>query len=422
MRCQAAAGVVELIVKFEFGEIQSRHPEVAAKAVLEGCTARAAALRGSLRSHLRVTEKGLEMEFGIFSNGFRPHTTAAQTYDEDLAEIVLADQLGFRDVYISEHHGEPIYIDKVDTLPVPELLMCKAAALTKRIRFGAAVKLIHLHHPLDTAIQAAVTDHVIGGGRFIFGYGSGFPSPLFSDERGLSYADRHERLREALELILKCWTAKEPFDWDGKHFRGKGIVATPRPLNAPHMPMATATDTDAMIDLAAARGYTLLTAQLEPAASIRKKADRYARAAKAAGRSTPLNSVTTARYVYLADSRRAAMDDLRPDINYELSYQMQRGLIRVVTSSYGLKLKGDTVSFDELEEAGMYCLGDPDTVIKKLREFYDDTGGFGTLLIVAGKKWATREKVFRSMRLFMEHVAPQLRDLVPLRDPDSAAA
>src|ERR1700685_3603995 len=117
------------------------------------------------------------MEFGIFSNGFRPHTTASASYHQDLAEIVLADQLGFRDVYISEHHGEPVYIDKVDTLPVPELLMCKAAALTKQIRMGAAVKLIHLAHPVDTAMQAAVTDHVIGGGRFIFGYGLRFTSP-----------------------------------------------------------------------------------------------------------------------------------------------------------------------------------------------------------------------------------------------------
>src|SRR5271168_3743892 len=249
------------------------------------------------------------MEFGIFSNGFRPHTTASQTYQEDLAEIVLADQLGFRDAYISEHHGEPVYIGKVDTLPVPELLMCKAAALTTRIRMGAAVKLIHLHHPVDTAIQAAVTDHVVGGGRFIFGYGSGFPSPLFADERGLTHADRHERLRESLDLILKCWTAQEPFDWNGKHWRGKGIVATPPPLFAPHMPMATATDTPAMIELAAARGYTLLVAQLEPAGSIRKKADIYTRAAKAAGRDTPLQHVTAARYVYLTDSRREAMDE-----------------------------------------------------------------------------------------------------------------
>src|SRR4051812_39346045 len=129
------------------------------------------------------------MEFGIFSNGFRPHTSAAQTYQEDLAEIVLADRLGFRDAYISEHHGEP----------VPELLMCKAAALTTQIRMGAAVKLIHLAHPVDTAIQAAVTDHVIGGGRFIFGFGSGFPNPLFAHERGLSHEDRHPRLRESLD-------------------------------------------------------------------------------------------------------------------------------------------------------------------------------------------------------------------------------
>jgi limonene 1,2-monooxygenase len=366
--------------------------------------------------------QGLQMEFGIFSNGFRPHTTASATYEQDLAEIVLADQLGFRDVYISEHHGEPVYIDKVDTLPVPELLMCKAAALTKRICMGAAVKLIHLAHPVDTATQAAVTDHVIGGSRFIFGFGSGFPSPLFADERGLSFADRHERLRESLDLILKCWTANEPFDWDGKHWRGKGIVVTPRPLVLPHMPMATATDTPAMIELAGARGYTLLTAQLEPAASIRKKADIYARAAKGAGRATPLQHVTAARYVYLADSRREAMDDLRDDINYELGYQMKRGLIRVVTSSYGLKLKSDTVTFDELAEAGIYYLGDPDTVAKGLSEFYEAAGGFGTLLIVAGKKWATPEKVARSMQLFMDHVAPKLRHLVPARDPESAAA
>ncbi|MGA8321219.1 MAG: hypothetical protein WB774_10470 [Xanthobacteraceae bacterium] len=43
-------------------------------------------------------------------------------------------------------------------------------------------------------------------------------------------------------------------------------------------------------------------------------------------------------------------------------------------------------------------------------------------MIVAGKKWATPEKVVRSMRLFMDHVAPKLRDLVPARDPESAAA
>jgi len=372
--------------------------------------------------HAAAGNRGTMMEFGIFSNGFRPHTTASQTYHEDLAEIVLADELGFRDAYISEHHGEPIYIDKVDTLPVPELLMCKAAALTKRIRMGAAVKLIHLAHPVDTAIQAAVTDHVIGDGRFIFGFGSGFPNPLFTSERGLSHEDRHARLRESLDLILKCWTSPEPFDWDGEHWKGKGIVATPRPLTQPHMPMATATDTEAMIEMAGSRGYTLLSAQLEPAAFIRRKADRYARAAKAAGRATPLNGLTVARYVHIADSRREAMDDLRPFITHELGFQLKRGLIRIIKNNYHLPFAGDQVSFDQLAEAGVYVLGDPDSVARELKEFFEASGGFGTLLIVTGKSWATREKRERSMRLFMQHVAPKLRDLTPAREPDIAAA
>ena len=360
------------------------------------------------------------MEFGIFSNGFRPHTTAAQTYAQDLAEIVLADQLGFRDAYISEHHGEPIYIDKVDTLPVPELLMCKAAGLTKRIRMGAAVKLIHLSHPVDVAVQAAVTDHVIGGNRFIFGFGSGFPNPLFAQERGLPHEDRHGRTRESLDFILKCWTSPEPFDWDGRHWKGRNVVATPRPLASPHMPMATATETDAMIELAGARGYTLLCSQLEPASAVRRKADIYARAAAAAGRTRPLEMITVARYVHIADSRREAMDDLRPFITHELGFQLARGLIRIIQANYALPFAGDSVTFDQLAEAGAYVLGEPDAVARELRQLYEATGGFGTLLIVTGKDWATREKRERSLRRFMQEVTPRLRDLVPMREPGAA--
>jgi alkanesulfonate monooxygenase SsuD/methylene tetrahydromethanopterin reductase-like flavin-dependent oxidoreductase (luciferase family) len=137
----------------------------------------------SLRIETFRLSRSLEtvMEFGLFSNGFRPHTSAAQSYQDDIDEIVLADQLGFRDVYISEHHGEPPYINRVDTIPAPELMMCKLAALTKNIRMGSAVKLFHLHHPLDVAVQAAIIENLVGKGRFIFGFGSGFPHPQFAE-------------------------------------------------------------------------------------------------------------------------------------------------------------------------------------------------------------------------------------------------
>jgi len=101
------------------------------------------------------------------------------------------------------------------------------------------------------------------------------------------------------------------------------------------------------------------------------------------------------------------MEDLRPAITYELGFQIKRGLIRLLKSNYNWQFTGEDVSFDQLAEAGVYFLGDPDSVAGQLKEFYDASGGFGTLLIVTGKDWATREKRARSMKLFMEHVAPK---------------
>jgi limonene 1,2-monooxygenase len=358
------------------------------------------------------------MEFGIFSNGFRPHTSAGRTYDEDIHEIVLADQLGFSCAYISEHHGEPPYIDAVDTIPAPDMMMCKAAALTRRIRMGAAVKLIHLQHPLDVAIQAAITHHLLGG-RYIFGFGSGFPSPLFSEERGLSYDDRHERLKESLDFILKCWTEAEPFDWSGRHWRGKGVVALPKPDTLPHM--ATATDSEGMLALAAAKGWTLLTAFLEPAEHVRRKAGKYVDAARASGGADPRSTIAASRIVYLASSKRQAIEEMRAAVAYEVSVQAERGFLDMLKRVYGIDVPNGPHAIDALVDSGFYLVGEADSIAARIKEYYDEVGGFGTFLIVTGKDWATREHRARSMRLFMEQVAPQLRHLEPDADVVSAA-
>lgn len=356
------------------------------------------------------------MEFGIFSNGFRPHTSASATYEEDLQELIHADQLGFRDAWISEHHGEPVYIDRVDTLPIPELLICKAAGLTQQIRMGPAVKVAHLFHPVDTAIQAAITDHLTGG-RYMFGFGSGFPNPLFSQERGLVYEERYPRMQEALDLILKCWSATEPFDWDGSYWPARSITALPRPFQ-PDLPVAVATDTEDTIQLAAERGYVLLCAFFEPAETLRVKADKYARWARAAGHPRPLERLSVARLIYLADSVEEAIEELRPAVEQEMGYQKTRGLLPFVLRPYELPRPVADLTFDDMVDLGLYMIGDPDTVYRQLKHFYEASGGFGTLLLVVGKDWATREKRLHSMTRFMQEVAPRLAVLRADRVPD----
>jgi limonene 1,2-monooxygenase len=361
------------------------------------------------------------VEFGIFSNGFRPHSTAAESYAEDIREIVLADELGFRDAYISEHHGEPPHIGKVDTIPVPDLIICKAAGLTRNIRMGSAVKLIHLQHPVDVAIQAAVTDHLLGPGRYIFGFGTGFSAPRFSEERGLSFDDRQARLLESLEIIQRCWQTEQPFDVDGRFWKGKGILALPKPLAAEGPPMATATHSDAMLKIAGERDYTLLFAFLDQPQLIHARVEKYNDFAAASGRPRSRKNVTVSRLVYIAESREQAIEDLRDAVAYEVGVQAQRGFLAMLKRNYNIDVPNDRSAIDVLAGSGLYVLGTAEEVTRQLEDFYRQCGGFGTLLIVAGKSWATPEKRARSMRAFMQNVAPKLR-LLDEAQPQLAAA
>jgi limonene 1,2-monooxygenase len=349
------------------------------------------------------------MEFGIWSNGFRPHTSAAATFEEDITEIVLADQLGFRDAYISEHHGELPHIGRVDTIPVPELMMCKAAALTKQIRMGAAVKLIHLQHPLDVAEQATTTEHLIGEGRFIFGFGTGFGNPLFCEERGLTFDDRHIRSQEALDFILRCWQSEQPFDFDGKYWQGCNIIALPKPMNGKSIPIATATVSEPTVALAGERGFTLLSAHFDSAAAIRARSALYQKHARAAGHADPISKITVSRIIHIAESKAAAIEDMREAVQFETSVQAERGFLKMMKQVYGLDLPTDRTAVDCLVDAGIYVVGSPDEVAAQLEQFVEDCGGIGTLLMVTGKAWGSRETRLRSMRLFMEEVAPKLR-------------
>jgi limonene 1,2-monooxygenase len=353
------------------------------------------------------------MNFGLFSNGLRPHATAAAAYDDDLHQICVADELGFRDAYISEHHGEPVYAGRADVLPAPELLMAKAAAVTKRIRLGAGVKILHLSSPFDVAAQAAVTDHLLGG-RYVFGYGSGFPNPWFAESRGLSWEGRYPRTAEALDLILRCWTNDEPFDFDGRFYRAKDLVVLPKPLQRPHPPIATATLTRESVRLAGARAHELLLFAFGPL--IRELADVYAAGALATGCERPLAKVTVGASVYLADSVEEAMDDIRDAAEWELRFQRARGLMRLIAPAVGRP--EDRIGFDELVEAGWYIVGDPDTVIGRLERLYEESGGFGTLLLTGGKSWATPERREESLRRFAGEVAPRLAPLMPDRVPE----
>ena len=166
------------------------------------------------------------MEFGIFSNSRRPARTIGDASEEDLFEIVTADQLGFRVAWMSEHESPA------------ELIICKAAGLTKGTRLGSAVRPFAYYHPLQVAIEANACDHLTNG-RYQLGVGFGF-YPKQMGQRGLDFSKTREMMHASIDLILKLWNSTEPVDYDGPFWTGKGMVVKPDPVQKPHPPIGIA--------------------------------------------------------------------------------------------------------------------------------------------------------------------------------------
>ena len=339
------------------------------------------------------------MQFGVFSNGQRHNQIARDTYDEDLREIILADALGFREAWISEH-GTFVSHHAPDQMPCADLLICKAAALTKQIRLGPGIRPLPYFHPLQVATDCAVCDHLTDG-RYMAGFGLGLGGG--GEPRGKLPGTQREMAAEAIDFILKAWTSPEPFDFNGRFWQGKDCKIIPKPFTKPRMDVGLACSrTDSTMEMAARHGFFPLMTWTSPASALAPMIATYMHTTD--GEYAPRReNVRVGRFVYIADSVAAAKRELADaelgSVRNRLDGYLPNGLTR------------DDWTIERLIDGGAFICGDPDRVREQLTEFYEDIGGFGVLLLVVGKDWGTAEGRERTLRTFASDVAPTLGKL-----------
>jgi alkanesulfonate monooxygenase SsuD/methylene tetrahydromethanopterin reductase-like flavin-dependent oxidoreductase (luciferase family) len=339
------------------------------------------------------------MQFGIFSNGNRNNQVAKLSYDEDLHEIIVADRLGMPEAWVSEH-GTFLAWQAPDQLPCADLLICKAAALTRQIKMGPAIRPLPFFHPLQVATDAAVCDHLTDG-RYFAGFGVGI-NVANNTQRGPMPADPRVMFREAVDLILTAWEAPEPFDWNGQVWQGKNWHIIPKPLNAIEVGIACSR-TDTTIELTAEKGFLPLFQWTPSVTQIRSMFATYMATPHQRGPAPARSRARVARVVYVTDSVAQAKRDLAgADLRHAA------GRMPHLIPPGG---SAADITFERLIDSGQSFCGDPDTVCAQIARFYRDVGGFGTLLLVMGKDWGTREQRTRSMERFMNEVAPGLAGL-----------
>jgi alkanesulfonate monooxygenase SsuD/methylene tetrahydromethanopterin reductase-like flavin-dependent oxidoreductase (luciferase family) len=355
------------------------------------------------------------MEFGLFSESGRRTSSPAQAFAEDVAEIVLADKLGFHEAWIAEPNN-----DRETSVTQGHMLMCKAAGLTKRIKLGSGIRQLPLHHPVDVVQEANMCDQVTQG-RYIFGYGgTHLVTHEQLDMRGIDVRRDETRamVYESIDLILKCWRSPEPFDFQGEFWHGKNIEVLPRSYQQPHPPIAAGcSGSTETLELAGSHGFIPLMGRgSDTPEEIRRYGEIYTRAAEAAGQTVSRRSFHVARVMYVAETDEQALEEARPGLSELLQDRKKEPIYLMKRLAPGQTL--DDITYEYMVDTGAYWVGSPDTVYQRIKDYYDASGGFGMLLIYAGLPIAPQRKLAKSMRLIMEKIAPRVASL----DPDLVPA
>jgi luciferase family oxidoreductase group 1 len=338
------------------------------------------------------------INFGTFllmqSPSMRP---SQEIYSRAVDLAQAAETLGFRNVWLAEHH-----FSTYGYLSRPAQLATYLAAKTTRLRVGTAVIVVPLHHPLVVAEEIATLDQ-LAGGRVDIGLGRGYQHYEF-ERLGLELDSARARWEESVDIILKALTG-EPFTYDGKLYKIPETTIWPQPLQKPHPPIWVTAQSPDSVEATVRRGFNLLTGgfgvPIERMADFRKQFDRLVAEVKP----PRMPDVGVQRAVYVTDSAadaRAAVEEARWNMRVTLSL---RNHYEKVDRGRAIAVPGpkepDT---DDLLDRFL-VIGTPDTVIRQITRVQEMVGithfncsfWFGDI---------EHPRIMKSMELFAKEVAP----------------
>lgn len=198
------------------------------------------------------------MRFGIFYEMQLPRPWGPdderRLFHEALAQVVLADRLGYDYAWEVEHH----FLNEYSHSSAPEVFLAAAAARTERIRLGHGIRQVipNYNHPARTA-EALATLDILSNGRTDFGIGEG-ATRLELGGFGIRAKEKRAMALEAAEQIANMM-ALEPYPgFEGNYFSMPCRNVLPKPVQKPHPPIWMACTNRDTIKVAASRGVGAL--------------------------------------------------------------------------------------------------------------------------------------------------------------------
>ncbi len=156
-----------------------------------------------------------------------------QYFNWTLDELAFAARSGLHGVCTNQHHQNVYGFMANPSLMGSVLARETSGSNTAIIQIGSTLP--STSPPTRIAEEYAMLD-CISGGRLVAGFPTGLPTDA-TLSNGVVPVEQRERYREALELVLKAWSAREPFAWNGRHYQLPVVNLWPRPIQQPHPPI-----------------------------------------------------------------------------------------------------------------------------------------------------------------------------------------
>jgi natural product biosynthesis luciferase-like monooxygenase protein len=196
------------------------------------------------------------MHFGIgYELEVRGRTREIEqrAFNNVLAQISMADELGYHSAWFVEHH----FTRGFSHSSAPDLVLAAAARETRNIRLGLGVVLLPFSHPVRTAERIATLD-VLSHGRVEFGTGRG-ASPLEYQVFQQPFEQSRRLWEVNVDTVLQILAADgEPVTIENEYWTIPSVGVYPRPVQEPYPPVWVAsTSLDGFV-AAAQRGFNLM--------------------------------------------------------------------------------------------------------------------------------------------------------------------
>jgi len=353
--------------------------------------------------------------WGLPNKHFDP-AVAHRLYNRFLDELEYGEELGFDAISVNEHHQTAYGL-----MPSPIVTASALARKTSRIKIAILGSALPLRsHPMMVAEEHAMID-VISGGRLISGFVRGIGAEYHTF--GVNPTFSHDRFHEAHDLIVRAWTEKGPFSFQGRHYRVNYVNLWPQPLQKPHPPIwIPSQGSKETIDWAAHpdRRYTYLQT-FSPVKVVARYLKMYRDTCEAFGYKAKDAQLGWSVPIYVGtddeSARREAKVHFENFRNVFVRMPLEMLLPPGYTSRESLKnvmkakaqMFGD-VTIEQAIELGLFVCGSPATVLKSFQNHWNEMR-FGNLLVSCQFGTLPGDLTRRNMELFAREVMPALKAL-----------